>query len=996
MAASEDMSQAKIRDGLVLGLFPDTNVIGWCVVDASRSEILGLGAHQFPSPTNPKSGTTLASERRAARSARVNRRRKGYRSSHVLALLRDAGLVPANAGAEWLQTRSGDVTLPRLRAEVLDRPASDRELAQVLYYLAMHKGYGTSDGEDMDKEGKKIKACISENALAMEGGGFRTIGELLRSRGVMRNGPGDYSCMASKQMVADEVRTILSLQRSMPGGNPRATEGLERGWLAVVGYARPTIERDRAVYGTVGRCTYFPDLPRAAKADPSCERLFALEALRHLRVVDDLGHRSALDARLVSDLMDQLFSCDPAARPVRYADVRRRLALPDSHHFAGIRRQDERREVFAPRAWRLLRESLGADLVRRLADDRELADAVCEALTFASSAPSLEIRLGELGVSLCGDELEELGSLPLGSKALNGYGDRSLRAVRILLDALEEPDVATLLDAERDTGLLPLRLSASSLAQPCSLPPYSQFDPTCKNPVVLRAVSRMRKVVIAVMRQFGMPQEIRIMLGRELGTSKKEKERISRNIRLHRKEREGDLAVAAEALGCSQDDVPPSTLTRVRLWRQQGELDPYTGAHIDLVRLCRDEGYAWVSHILPLSRTGDDGMRNKVLCLSSSALAKGPRSPWEWMHQEADAPDWEEFVARVGAMRDIEDAKKERLLEDDLDGRSPALIERNVNDGRYLAKAMRDYLDKCLVDAEGARPRVSAVARPAVDVLARTWGTGGEWVPYGDPRRRAAKAAIVAACDARTVRACASYGETRLFVPEESRQAILSGTEPWAGYYATARALAQACAPTRMVSRGLSGEALEMTNRRLVSVDPDTGYASLTGSDKLAGNYKVLPDGNVRMVSGMACLRLWHDPDAAPGRGRKGTGRYYAEPVYYDDVPKLSGPDYVPRTPVRGIARVKWPAVPESARRERPIILFPGEIVVSRGVAARYQGFMISTLGWTFVDPVTRERADGFPSVSSLCDQDGFRVVSEDVLGLELGSMLRELKRTRQ
>ena len=33
-------------------------------------------------------------------------------------------------------------------------------------------------------------------------------------------------------------------------------------------------------------------------------------------------------------------------------------------------------------------------------------------------------------------ELEELGSLPLGSKALNGYGDRSLRAVRILLDAL--------------------------------------------------------------------------------------------------------------------------------------------------------------------------------------------------------------------------------------------------------------------------------------------------------------------------------------------------------------------------------------------------------------------------------------------------------------------------------------------------------------------------------------------------------------------------------
>lgn len=113
-------------------------------------------------------------------------------------------------------------------------------------------------------------------------------------------------------------------------------------------------------------------------------------------------------------------------------------------------------------------------------------------------------------------------------------------------------------------------------------------------------------------------------------------------------------------------------------------------------------------------------------------------------------------------------------------------------------------------------------------------------------------------------------------------------------------------------------------------------------------------------------------------------------------MPKLSDPDYVPRTPVRGIARVKWPAVPESARRERPIILFPGEIVVSRGVAARYQGFMISTLGWTFVDPVTRERADGFPSVSSLCDQDGFRVVSEDVLGLELGSMLRELKRARQ
>lgn len=979
----------------MLGLFPDTNVIGWCVVDEGEKRILGIGAHEFPSPTNPKSGATLASERRAARSARVNRRRKGYRASRLLGVLRGHALMPSDAGADWLQTRRGDTTLPALRAEVLDRPATDRELAQVLYYLGMHKGYGTSDDEDMDKEGKKIKKCIAENARAMAEGGYRTIGELLHARGVMRNGPGDYSCMASKQMVCDEVRAILDAQRVMDGGNAKATQGLEDEWVAVVGFRRPTLERDRRVYEQVGRCTYFPDERRAAKADLTCERLFALEALKHLRVVDELGHRSALDARTVSDLMGQLFSCDPEARPVRYSDIRRRLALPDGHHFAGVRRKDEAREVFAPRAWRLLRERLSGGLVRRLADDRELADAVGEALTFASSSNALEVRLEELGFAVPEEDLEELGSLPFGSNALNGYGDRSLKAVRILLDALEEPDVPTLVDAERDTGLLPLRLRASELAQPCSLPPYAQFDPTNRNPVVLRATSRMRKVILAIIREFGMPQEIRIMLGRELGTSKKEKERIIRNNRLHRKEREGDLAVAAEVLGCAPENVPSSTLTRVRLWRQQGEVDPYTGEHIDVARLCRDEGYAWVSHILPLSRTGDDGMRNKALCHSSSALAKGARSPWEWMHEDADAPSWDEFVARVGAMKEVEDVKKERLLEDDLAKRSPALLERNVNDGRYLAKAMRDFCDKCLIDAEGARPRVSAVARPAVDILARTWGSGGEWVPYGDPRRRAAKAAVVAACDAKTVSACAAYGESRLFVPQKARQAILSGTEPWAGYYASARALAQACAPTRMVSRGMSGEALEMTNRHLIAVDPDTGYANLSGSDRLAGNYKVLSDGNVRLVSGMACLRLWHDPDAAPGRGRKGAGRYYAEPIYYDDVPRLSDPDYVPRTPVRGIARVKWPAVPDEARHERPLTIFPGEIVVSRGVAARFQGFKISTLGWIFVDPVTRERADGFPSISSLCDEDGFRVVSEDVLGLELGNILRDLRKAK-
>lgn len=970
-------------EGLILGLAPDIDHVGWAVIDADGHKVLGMGVHRFNPPLDPKSKVSLARKRRSFYYARINKRRTKYRAKAVLTVLRAHGLVPEGAGPEWLQSAKGERPVARLRAAGLDEPLSGRELAQVLYYLGLHRGYDPrGESTDGDADGKKMLSAIAGVQAALDAGEARTVGELMASRGRMRNRAGDYSCTATRQMIADEARALISAQEAFG----TADGSLMGDYLDELLFTRSTAAFDAQVYSRVGCCTYFPDERRAARADVTSEMLSAIESLKHLRIAEPDGSQHGIPHESCMRYLDVMFSDAPIKGNkecrVRYSDVLKEHGRTEGATVKGVLPADLKREVYVPRAFSLMRKAgVPAALLARMRDDRAVGDAVCEALTYASSEEVLLDRLAAADIELSDAEIAAICSLPYSGKVFSGYGSRSLKAQGMLFEMMLSPEVSTLFDAEDACGLYAVRTETSVNAGSL-LPPYTVFDPTCTNPVVLRTTARMRRVVNAVIKRWGVPAEVRVILGRELKQSKKERLNAQRNNSRNRKSREELADTAASILGVSADSISGSLLRKLSLWRSQGGMDVLAGTEIDLERLCREPAYATVDYILPPARTGETGMRNSLLSLTSTAVSKGASTPVEWCSSGcAGAPTLAELKERV-AESTLPYSKKSRILLEDFEGKAPAMLDRSVNDGRYASRAFRSYLEELMPLRDGEHVRAAAVSDAAVAELRRVWGLNDLFDASRSASDPAVEAVVAAVCDAGTVRRCAAWRAGRLYSEPEERDELLRASEPWPSFPDVVRASAPFVIPTKMHDHGCTGEALESTNRSVVEVEEGTGYAVLTGATRKVGNYRLLADGTARVVGGMALIRIWHDPLSTAGGSRKGTGRYYFEPVYYADVPRMDDASYVPRYPVAGLAPAMWPEVPAEARGGRPIILHAGDVVRARGRAARYVSYTISGCNWKLADIVTGEPLKGFPSANSLCDDDGFEVMCEDVLGM--------------
>lgn len=978
------------RPYLVLGLDPGIASCGFCLLDMTNHKILEMGSHLFKAPQEDKTKTSLAVTRRSARSVRRNTARTAARLKHCLELLTSAGLVPADADKTWFQTKKGDKPVLKLRASGLDRLLTDREFAQVLYSLCGHRGYIPHGegrlGETDDSEGKKVLGAIKRNQDAMAAGNYRTVGEMLNAQGRSRNRGGDYSLCVYNSQIQDEAKALFAAQRAH--GNAAATRQLEDGYLACLTWEKKSLDHDARVYGLVGPCSYFPGEKRAASADVSSELCRAYERLGHIVIVHEDGSEQALTASQIDGYLKILFSTAPIKGnkdcKVTYGAVRKDLDISGKSVFKGIAQDGEKDEPFAPKAWRCLRRTLPEELLARMFEDRQLGDAICEALTFASSEASLIEHLSDLDLS--DDERDAILAVPFTGKLFKGYGNRSLKALGLLLGAFEEPDIRILTDAEKATGLLDLRLSDRGVRGQL-LPPYDSYDPTCRNPVVLRAMGRMRHIVNAIIRIHGVPDEIHIELGRELKMSNKEKNLVDKRNRENAASNKKWATTAAGILGCAPEEVPGRIIRKLILREEQGEKDPYTGNTIDLERLVRDDSYCETDHILPYSRTCDDSRANKVLVLSKSNQDKRERTPYEWMTSgETSAPDWDEYRARVMA-RVKNPRKRANYLNTDLGPETQAkFLARNLNDDRYMSVAVKNYLEDCLLFPEDGRKRhVTAVSGGATGNLRWVWGLNfgeGNVKDRADDRHHAVDAAIIAACSESTVKRVAEASAKGREAFKKERESRLADTQPWPTFAVEVAARREFVVPTRMADHGVTGRVFEDTLYHLEGITEDKGrYPLVRAGEKTAkkGNVRINPDGSVKLIDGMAFLRLWLDPTARPNGKVK--GKWYAEPVYYADIPAIKAGTYVPRACAIHVARVNWEPVPEAAMEAKPVVLFFGDVLSVDGHVGRFVGFDISGGRLAPLNLLTKQEVPDWPSLGRWGKDTQVRVLQEDCLG---------------
>lgn len=975
---------------LVLGLDPGIASCGFCLLDMTDCEILEMGAHLFRAPQEAKTKISLAASRRNARSARRNNQRSKARLTRCLDLLKEAGLVPADADKRWLQTAKGDIPVLELRSQGLDRLLTGRELAQVLYNLCSRRGYiphGEGRGTD-DAEGKKVITAIKKNTEQMNESGHRTVGELLESRGRSRNRSGDYGLCVLNSQICDEAHAVIAAQRAL--GATSLAEGFENEYLTCLSWEKKTADHDERVYDQVGACVYFPSEKRAAASDVSSERVRAYERLGHLAIVDADGSESMLTSEQIQNYIDILFSTAPITTKsdpleVTYKRIRSDLNLDATSVFKGVDLDKEKSsEVFSPRAWRCFRKTLPEGLLRRMLADRTLGDDICECLAYASSEESLAQQLAVL--DLADDEFKAVMTLPFTGRLFNSYGTRSRQALEMLLDAFKDENVRTLTDAEKATGLFDQRL-ADTHPRMLLLPPYSDYDPTCTNPVVLRSMGRMRRIVNAVIRIYGPLDEIHIELGRDLKRSKKEKARIAKRASENNVTNKRLSEVAAAILGCASNAVPGKVIRKLAFHEEQGGIDFYTGEVIDLERLVKEDRYCQIDHILPYSRTCDDSRANKVLVLAKNNQDKRERTPYEWMSSgETCAPDWNEFQARVmNGVRWFR--KREKLLNTDLGPQTEAkFIARNLNDDRYMSVAVKNYLENCLLFPEDGRKRhVTAVSGGATAALRHVWhlnfGDNGE-KDRTDDRHHAVDAAIIAACSESTMKKIADASKLGRETFKHLRQSRLADTQPWPAFAEEVIERREHVIPTRMADHSVTGRAFEDTLYHLDGFSEDKGrYPLVRAHGKISkkGNVRINPDDSVRLVDGLAFIRLWHDPTARPTGKTK--GKWYAEPVYYADIPDIKAGTYVPRACAIHVARINWAPVPAAALASKPVTVFFGDVLQVDGHIGRFAGFNISSNNMKMRSLIDKSDIKDWPSFGSWGNETTVSVFEEDCLG---------------
>lgn len=1011
---------------LVLGLDAGKSSLGWCLLDLANKRVVALNSRLFEDPAVPKTDASKASVRSAARRARkLNNRRRNIRA-HCLRLIEEFDLLelPHDAGGalnikacgELLQRKPGESGVLELRIDALTRPLSGRELSRVLYWFSSHRGY-IPHGEPSadDKDAGKVLTALTANAAAMEAGGYATLAEYQASisaanaDGHWHNKASDYSlCISNAQYVA-EIDSIFEKQQSLD--TALASDALKVRFLdECFTYLTDTTAQEARIYSRVAPCVYFAPEKAAAKCCPSFEVARAWEKLLHARIRSEQGEERPLSRSTIEVAINQLFSTEPisgkSAKKLTWKTLRKIENMSGRESFKGVSADDEKQAACEAPAWSAYRKALPSELLARMLEDRALGDAIGSALAYASREDSLK-RIVRVDAStdmpelvtnklaeLSEEEAEAVCTIDCTSKNFSGYGTRSARALRMIVTEFEQ-GACKLYDAEKELGLYDKRTEAIEAHDFLGM--YETFDQTCNNPVVLRAMSQVRKVVNAVIREYGRPAEIHVELARELKLSKKLKAEIDSKNAKRRKERDKRREETAMWMGATPADVSNRLLLKVELLEEQGWRDAYTGEAIHKEDFIANPRMVEVDHILPYSRSLDDSQSNKVAVLAKSNQNKGQRTPYEWMTPgESSAPSWAEFCARVGAS-ELRAAKKSKLLEKEFAEKEAGFIDRNLNDTRYMTRRMAMWLADSLRFAdlpEGKTKHVLTPSGGATSLLRHCWGFDAKDRSESE-LHHAVDAAIIAACNQSIVQKVARVHSEKHFTPKDAYKEKLASAVPWPGFAEEVQALAAIAIPSRMADRSRTGRLFEDTLYRIEGYN-DKGLGVLAygkGGAKKArpsGNYVELSSGAFAKPDGIAFLQLWWDPKGIV-HGKKTPGCWLSDPVYFADIRDFENGTYTPKFGKQGVPRTTWERVPERAMQHDPIRLCRGDTILVKGQVRMFVGFNISSYQWTIAYPnkdLTNAKLQGEATKGlaiSSCDFDDISLLETGPLGLPFG-----------
>ncbi len=785
---------------LTFGLDIGIASVGWAVLGENR--IIDLGVRCFDKAETAKEGESLNLARRTARLLRRRLRRRAWRLTKLARLLKREGLI---ADAKHFQkpfnlkdANGKGLSFWQLRVDALDRPLNAEEWARVIYHLCKHRGFHwisraeekAAEGDSKGEGGAVTQALKKTESLKAK---YRTAAEMVLAEfpEAQRNKQGDYSKALSRILLGDELKALFEYQRKL--GNPFATEELE---AAILGngdrksglfWAQNPALSGSDLLKMLGHCTFEKSEYRAPKASFTAERHVWLTRLNNLRIVVDGTTRPLNEAeRRVALPLPYQQAGDLTYKQLGSALIKEGFLQKDGFKFAGLpypTKQASEEKTKDPEsavlcklpAWHTLRKTLEKHGLesewQKISTDAleskpQLLDEITRILSVYKDDAEVEAELRKVALPNAEKMIDALLDI-----RFDKFSNLSLKALSKIVPFMEQGQrydeaVANIPEYGHHS-----QLHIVGAGEHKYLPPfYSGRDKTGRmvfnddmdiprNPVVLRALNQARKVVNALIKQYGSPHEVHIEMARDLSRpldERREVEKLQKEFRDNNEKHKTEFASTFNIVGA----VKGKEFEKFQLYREQQGKCAYSIEPMDIHRLF-EQGYVEIDHALPYSRSFDDSKNNRVLVLAKENRDKGNRTPFEYLGGKDNSEPWRQFVAYVEGNKAYRLAKRSRLLRKDFgEKEAKEFKERNLNDTRYICKFFKNYVEQYLqLHTDSEAKKCVVLSGQMTSFLRARWGLVK--VRGDNDRHHALDAAVVAACSHGMVKRLSDYSRRK-------------------------------------------------------------------------------------------------------------------------------------------------------------------------------------------------------------------------------------------
>ena len=702
----------------ILGLDLGTNSIGWALLETGNNgkanRIIDLGSRIFIKAVEEKTPTPKNAKRRNARLARRVVQRRARRKQRMLNYLIKLGLLPkelqGHTQPEILLNQLGDPY--QLRAKGLDYPLSSHEMGRVLLHLVQRRGFLSNrktllgdmiddpdvletlaELEDQDdtasehaREETTFKKDISELRTTIQTAECRTLGEYLASlnhHDCKRNRAREGGHLRSdRKMYRDELDLIWQQQKD---NHHILTNEVKKQVEQIIFFQRPLkLRSDR-----IGKCSLELRQNRAKIARLESQRFRYLQDINHLKYLYP-GSEEWISINH-NDREKLIKLLENKANPTFKTDVRNTLGL------------DKKTEFNLDNENKKLKGNITACEIRAIFPEWDNLDdinqhALVEDLLTIQKKSVLKKRLithwdidKRTAVNLCILEFEP------------GHSNHSTKAIRKLLPYLSE---GQRYDEARVSAGYGYEVKDIRIVERLGVPPE------IPNPIVQKALHELRRLINAIIAEYGRPDVIRIEMARDLEMNTKKYKAFTKQQNANTKAND-EATDKYREIGDKNPHLQlgryPSKTDKIRyrLWKDQGERCAYSNKQIKLSTLFSAE--IDIDHILPYSESLDDSYMNKVVCYASENRYKGQRTPIDAFG--GNSTKWEQIAQSINHWHRGLRSKRDRFYQTAADVQQRDFINSQLSDTRYISKVAQGYLAQLGVDITTCKGSTTAWVR---------------------------------------------------------------------------------------------------------------------------------------------------------------------------------------------------------------------------------------------------------------------------------------------